>query len=125
MFKVNNESSSLIEFLNLIEFSLKLAIKKTEQSQMMPLYSPHKKWSFPLRVSSVNVAKSAGNLKKSLMENFIFYLVNTLRLKNKIVMEELKRLHNKFVVVAIGKASGNVAFVCQRHYAQVFINELQ
>ena len=29
----------------------------------------HKKWSFPLTISSVNVTKSAG--KKSLMENFI------------------------------------------------------
>ena len=39
----------------------------------------HKKWSFPLRISSVNVTKFAENfefghiwLKKSLMENFIF-----------------------------------------------------
>ena len=38
----------------------------------------HKKWSFLLRISSVNVIKSAGNshlLKKSLMGNFIFYPV--------------------------------------------------
>ena len=33
-----------------------------------------KKWSFPLRTSSVNATKSAV-LKKSLMENFIFYAV--------------------------------------------------
>ena len=35
----------------------------------------HKKWRFPLRISSVNVIKSAdlvNLLKKSLMENFIF-----------------------------------------------------
>ena len=32
----------------------------------------HKKWSFPLWISSVNVTKSAHSLKKSLMENFIF-----------------------------------------------------
>ena len=31
----------------------------------------HKKWSFPLRISSVNVTKSAGNL----MENFSFCAV--------------------------------------------------
>ena len=41
----------------------------------------HKKWSFPLRISSVNVTKSAGNwshlLKKPLMENFIFCAVQT------------------------------------------------
>ena len=34
----------------------------------------HKKWSFPLRISSVKVAKSY-LLKKSLMENFIFCAV--------------------------------------------------
>ena len=44
--------------------------------------SLHKKWSFPLRISSVNVAKSAGNYEfshisrwKSIMENFIFCAV--------------------------------------------------
>ena len=40
----------------------------------------HKKWSFPLWISSVNVTKSAGNcefghLEKSLMENFTFCAV--------------------------------------------------
>ena len=33
-------------------------------------------------------------------------------------------LHNKFVVILNGKASGNVSFVCQKNYAQVLINEL-
>ena len=32
------------------------------------------------------------------------------------VIEELKLLHNKFVVVSIDKASGNVASVFQKHY---------
>ena len=32
----------------------------------------HKKWSFPLRISSVNKTKSAGYLlKKSLIKNFL------------------------------------------------------
>ena len=40
-----------------------------------------KKWSFPIRISSVNVTKSAVRiwshlLKKSLMKNFIFCAVN-------------------------------------------------
>ena len=39
----------------------------------------HKKWSFPLRIYSVNVGKSAENLRplleRSLMENFIFCAV--------------------------------------------------
>ena len=33
-------------------------------------------------------------------------------------------LPNIFVVAPIDTASSNVAFVCQRHYAQVLINEL-
>ena len=41
--------------------------------------SLHKKWSFPLRISSVNVTKSH-LLKKSLMENFIFCVVNDTKL---------------------------------------------
>ena len=49
---------------------------------------------------------------------------NTLRLKDKIVTEELKILLHRFVVVPINKASGNVSFVCQRYYAQVLISEL-
>ena len=39
-------------------------------------------------------------------------------------MKELKTLHKKFVVVPIDKTSGNVAFVCQRHYTQFLITEL-
>ena len=31
-----------------------------------------KKWSFPLKISLVNVTNSAHSLKKSLLENFIF-----------------------------------------------------
>ena len=38
--------------------------------------------------------------------------------------EALKMLHNKFDIVLTDKASGNVAFVCQKHHAQVLINEL-
>ena len=33
-------------------------------------------------------------------------------------------LYNKLVVVPIDKTSGNVAFACQGHYGEVFINEL-
>ena len=48
-------------------------------SMKFSIFSLHKKRSFPLRISSVNVTKSAGNcrknLKKSLVENFIFCTV--------------------------------------------------
>ena len=45
------------------------------------LQALHKKWSFPLRISSVDVTKSAGNwrnLLKFLMENFIFCAVKAI-----------------------------------------------
>ena len=48
--------------------------------------SLHKKWSFPLRISSVNVTKHL--LKKSLMENFIFYAVNGHKLNTEQIMEK-------------------------------------
>ena len=38
--------------------------------------------------------------------------VKTLRLKKKIITQESKMLHNKFVVVSIDKASGYSASVC-------------
>ena len=33
-------------------------------------------------------------------------------------------LHNTFVIACIYKASGDVAFVCQSHYPEILINEL-
>ena len=36
----------------------------------------------------------------------------------------MEELHDKFVLVPIDKASGNIAFVCKRFYAQVIVNEL-
>ena len=48
----------------------------------------HKKWSFPLRISSVNVTKSAGNWgfghiywRNPLIENFIFCAVKNIIFK--------------------------------------------
>ena len=48
---------------------------------------------------------------------------HTLKVKNKIITEKQKILHNN-AVVPIDKSSGNAAFVCKRHYVQVLINEL-
>ena len=48
----------------------------------------------------------------------------TSKLKDKKRTEELKMLYNKFAVVPTDKTSDNVAFVCQRHHAQVVITEL-
>ena len=63
-------SSSLVVYLTSCT-----VISKSSQSYMrFEVISLHKKWSFPLRISSVSVTKSAV-LKKSLMENFIFCAV--------------------------------------------------
>ena len=50
---------------------------------------------------------------------------NTLKLKDEIITDELKLLHEKLVVVPIDKASSNDVFVCQKHYVQVLISKLR
>ena len=53
----------------------------------------------------------------------IFQIIKTkqhkdkLRTRDKILTKELEFLRNRSSFVPIDKASGNVAFVCQRHYA--------
>ena len=64
------------------------------------------------KISHLSIKLATGNSK------------NTLGLRDEIITEELKMLQNKFVVAPIDKASGNVTFVCQRHYVQVLINEI-
>ena len=45
-------------------------------------------------------------------------------LKDQLCQEELKKLHNKYVITPIDKAAGNVTFICKRFYATVLIKEL-
>ena len=45
-------------------------------------------------------------------------------LKSTECLRALEHLHEQFVVVPIDKASSNIALVCKRFYAQVFISEL-
>jgi len=40
------------------------------------------------------------------------------------VRSHLKQLQDKFVIVPIDKASGNIAFICKRFYAKVILEEL-
>ena len=49
---------------------------------------------------------------------------NRLGLWDNLITEELKMLHKKFFVASTDKVSGNVAFVSQKDYDQVLINEL-
>ena len=41
-----------------------------------------------------------------------------------IASQHLKRLHEQYVIPPIDQASGNVAIICKRFYAQVLIKEL-
>ena len=47
-----------------------------------------------------------------------------LKIEDKFITEELKMIHKFYFVDSIDKTSGNVAFLCQKHYAQVLINKL-
>ena len=51
---------------------------------------------------------------------FLFYL----KRYSDNLRVEIVVVHNKFVVVQIDRATGNIVFVRHRHYAQVLINEL-
>ena len=43
---------------------------------------------------------------------------------NKLAMDHLKNLHDKYVIATIDKATSNGAFICQRLYALVQVKEL-
>ena len=45
-------------------------------------------------------------------------------LKDRECLNSLKDLKERFVITPIDKASGNVAFICKRFYAEVLIKEL-
>ena len=45
-------------------------------------------------------------------------------LGNRNAMNELKKLHDHFVVVSIDKASSNIYFVCKKYYAECIKKEL-
>ena len=78
----------------------------------------HKKWSFPLKISSVNVTKSASFLriwshllKKSLMENFIFCLVpKSMLLSPTVQWNQNYRWNN--ILTGSGGSSNRVYLFC-------------
>ena len=45
-------------------------------------------------------------------------------LSDPLTEQYLSELHNKYVIVPIDKATGNIAFVCKRFYASVIVDEL-
>ena len=94
---------------------------KYKLNRIIKLYlvvSLHKKWSFPLRISLVNVTKSwiwSHLLKKSLMENSIFCAVIVLFLKmliwkrSKVTVWQLHHLFKKILF------SGSFRYVFTLH----------
>ena len=45
-------------------------------------------------------------------------------LKQQDVIEDLRKLHDKFVLVPIDKAGNNKAIICKRYYAEVILKEI-
>jgi len=44
-------------------------------------------------------------------------------LNDSLVIDALKSLHDRYVMVPIHKAANNIAFVCKRYYAKILLNE--
>ena len=65
------------------------------------------------------VNKQINDLQKNIKYNKI-----TPSLKQKQVKEALDDIHNQYVITPVDKASGNVAIICKRFYAQVLVEEL-
>ena len=70
-------------------------------------------------VVSEKIRTKISALKKS---NYVKEVNEVLRSNE--CLQSLEELHNQFVIVPIDKASGNIAFVCKRFYAQVLVKEL-
>ena len=49
---------------------------------------------------------------------------NSEKLRDPFLKKSLCELHDKYVIAPIDKATGNVAFICKRFYAEVLIKEL-
>ena len=45
-------------------------------------------------------------------------------LKDKTALSDLRALQEKYVIVPVDKAMGNLALICKRHYASVLVKEL-
>ena len=71
-------------------------------------FTQHKKWSFPLRISSVNLQIWSHLLKKSLMENFIFCVVSHNSKTSSILVRKLKFL--KKMVVSSAKSTTTISW---------------
>ena len=86
--------------------------------------SLHKKWSFPLRISSVNVTKFASFLriwshllKKSLMGNFIFCAVNSSPDSNHFII--CSKFSNSFHAAIVSSIFVIFTYLCwcqQKHF---------
>ena len=107
----------------LMEYVLKFKQSKGDLSRIVPYVSffetpeqpPYKKWSFPLRISSLNVTKSAVSfshlLKKSLMENFMFCTVNHV-------------VFPAFLTHICSYLTSVCVFVCEKFLIDIFLESL-
>jgi hypothetical protein len=67
---------------------------------------------------------------RKLLKSRIHHLLGKMRtiypsvFKNTEVINELRRLHDNFVLVPADKASNNIVFVCKKYYYECLLNEL-
>ena len=70
--------------------------------------------------------KSIGDVVKRRIQR-LKHSVNTRSesiFRDPVVVHELSRLHENFVIVPADKASNNYTFVCKKHYVDILIEEL-
>ena len=96
------------EFIKYFNFWKILKYKNTSKKRDIARKTLHNIWGFPLRISPVNVTKSAvfwsHLLEKSLMENFIFCAVFGKCRKHRISSSLLKKsLMEHFLFCAVSK----------------------
>ena len=70
------------------------------------------------------VKESVDSKIVSFSKNINIHMVNA-GLNDTSVSNSLKLLQDKFVITPIDKATGNIAIICKRHYANVLVKELQ
>ena len=64
------------------------------------------------------------NDRIEVLNNTLHTYHNNDSLNSHSVKNALKNIHNKFVVVPIDKATGNIALICKRFYASVIVKQL-
>ena len=102
----------------IVFFSLAWSVNRIQQEKYFSSEIMQKIWQGGVLLCIFRAPFTRNTSKRLLLNS-----KNALIWKDQIITEEFKTLHNKLVVLHINKASGNVAFLGQKNYAPVLINE--